>query len=133
MSLRCAFCALFLTLSCVAVEGALQVPQSSLLEVKNQTTSADEIIAMDSLIESTARQLESQKHLREMMIEFIKQKEEFMQGNQTKSHASFMVRTARQIYEQISSNHIQNLFPQDYLDELVFFSSIAGKNTVKQP
>ena len=126
-------CVLFLVACVTHSEAALQIPQSSLLEAKNQIKTADEITAIDSLIESTAQQLEFQKQLRLLMVEFIKQKEEFAQGNQTKAHASSMVRTARQIYEGISTFHLQNLFPQDYLDELVFFSSIAGKNTVTRP
>ena len=71
--------------------------------------------------------------MRQLMLDFRRQKEEFAQGNETKAHVAQMVRTARQIYESIAVHHLQHLFSQEYLDELLFFSSIAGKNRVKSP
>ena len=44
-----------------------------------------------------------------------------------------MVRTARQIYELITANRIEYLFAKDYIDELTFFSSVAGKSGVSKP
>ncbi len=96
-------------------------------------TGADELKIVDQLIETTKRQLETQKHLKDLMIQFRDQKESFVQGNQTKEHAGKMVRTARQIYEIITANHLEFLFPKDYLDELTFFSSIAGKSGISKP
>ena len=93
----------------------------------------DEVKTIDQLIVATTQQLESQKQLKELMLQFKKQREEFVQGNQTKSHAGRMVRTARQIYEMITLNHIEHLFAKDYLDELSFFASIAGKSSLKRP
>lgn len=111
----------------------LLIPQSSLTEVGNSLTDEDEIKAIDQLIQTTAEQLEVQKHIRELMLQFQKLKEEFVQGKQTKSHTAQMVKTARQIYELITANHLEHLFTKDYLDELAFFSSIAGKGAVKRP
>ncbi|HEY2810019.1 MAG TPA: hypothetical protein VGJ00_01310 [Rhabdochlamydiaceae bacterium] len=114
-------------------EGMVQVPQSSLLEPQNSLQEKDEVKVIDSLMESTHQQLEVQKQMRQLMCDFRKQKEAFAKGNQTKAHASLMVRTARQVYESIQGHHLEYLFSQDYLDELLFFSSIAGKNRVKAP
>lgn len=93
----------------------------------------DEMRVLDQLIESTTKQLEMQKTLKLLTLKFRDQQEEFFQGNQSKSHASDMVRTARQIYELISINHIEYLFSKVYLEELTFFSSIAGKNKISRP
>jgi len=110
---------------------AIQVPQSSLEEPKSFFHGTDEITAMNHLMENTTYQLEIQKQMRQLMVDFQQQKEEFVQGNQTKAHAAQMVRTARQIYEMIAAHHLQYLFSKEYLDELLFFSSIAGKNKMK--
>jgi|GEM_PF-3091143 len=110
---------------------AIIIPESSLEEPKNILQGVDEINAMNHLMESTAHQLEVQKQMRQLMVDFQRQKEEFIQGNQTKAHAAEMVRTARQIYETITAHHLQYLFSKEYLDELLFFSSIAGKNKMK--
>ncbi len=111
----------------------LLVPQAPLIEVSLPLGEEDEVKVVDELIATTASQLEMEKHLKAMMLQFKKMREEFIQGNQTKSHAGKMVRTARQIYETISANRLEHLFAKDYLDELSFFSSIAGKTAVTRP
>lgn len=111
----------------------LQVPQSSLNEEDLAIENKDEIKILEQLIQTTEKQLEMQKRLKTLMVEFKNQQEQFVQGDQTKAHASQMVRTARQIYELIAINHIDYLFPKSYLEELAFFSSIAGKNKISKP
>lgn len=107
---------------------AVQVPQSSLVEVKS---TEDELAVMGHLMENTSQQLEVQKQMHQLMRDFRDQKDAFAAGNQTKSHAARMVRTARQIYESITAHHLEYLFSKEYLEELLFFSSIAGKNRIK--
>jgi hypothetical protein len=111
----------------------LRIPQSSLMETTLPLSEDDEMKIIDQLISATSRQLDMQKQMKELMLQFKRQREDFIQGNQTKSHAGKMVRTARQIYEMITSNHLEHLFAKDYLDELTFFSSIAGKTAVTRP
>lgn len=111
----------------------LQVPQSSLMEIRSAFENGDEIRTLDTLIASTTKQLETQKQLKKLMLQFREQQEAFVQGEESKTLAGQMVRTARQIHELITANHIEHLFPKDYLDELNFFSSIAGKNKISKP
>jgi hypothetical protein len=118
---------------CQAEHPTILIPQSSLIETTLPLGGEDEIKVIEQLISATTRQLETQKQMKELMMQFNKQREEFIQGNQTKSHAGKMVRTARQIYEMITSNHLEHLFAKDYLDELTFFSSIAGKTAMTRP
>lgn len=120
-------------LAAIDATAALQVPQSSLVEPDYPVHGEDEVAVLDHLLENTAHQLHIQKQLRQLMLDFRRQKKEFSQGNQTKAHASQMVRTARTIYESITENHLHYLFSQEYLEELLFFSSIAGKNRIKTP
>jgi hypothetical protein len=127
------FSSIFFLLIAVHGEGAVQVPQSSLQESGHQINSENEIATMNNLVENTLHQLEVQKQMRQLMVDFQKQKEEFARGNQTKAHAAQMVRTARFVYESIQAHHLQYLFSQEYLDELLFFSSIAGKNRIRSP
>jgi hypothetical protein len=119
--------------ACWANNPSLLVPQSSLLQASVSSVEEDEIKVVDRLIASTAAQLDMEKQLRELMLQFQKQQEAFIQGNQTKALAGRMVRTARQIYETITANHLEHLFAKNYLDELTFFSSIAGKTAVTRP
>jgi hypothetical protein len=111
----------------------LLIPQSSLVQTALPLGEEDEVKIVEQLIFATVQQLETEKHLKNLMLQFKKQREEFIQGNQTKAHAGRMVRTARQIYETITANHFEHLFAKDYLDELTFFSSIAGKTAMTRP
>lgn len=118
---------------CNGENRTLLIPQSSLMDVSLPLAEDDEMKVIDQLIVATTTQLEAQKQLKALMFQFKKQREEFVQGNQTKVHAGRMVRTARQIYEMVTANHLEHLFAKDYLDELTFFSSIAGKTAVTRP
>ncbi len=88
---------------------------------------------MDLLIAQSEKQLLVQKELREHMLLFHSHKEQFMRGNQTKIQAARMVKTASRVLETITKNHLAHLFSSEYLEELAFFSSIAGKQTPARP
>lgn len=118
---------------CQAENPTLLVPQSSLMQVSLPLDEQDEVKIIDQLVIATTTQLETQKQLKELMLQFQKQQKEFIEGNQTKVHTGRMVHTARQIYEMIGANHLEHLFAKDYLDELTFFSSIAGKTAMSRP
>lgn len=103
------------------------------IEEKGISTIRDEIEAVERLIEEQQKHLARQLELKDMMKEFQQQKEEFMQGKQTQKHAIAMVSNARDILASINEEHIAHLFPAEYLEELVFFSSVAGKSRPIRP
>lgn len=92
-----------------------------------------EVAAVDRLIGVTEQKLEAQKKLKDLMVAFEVHKERFSKGEQSKEHALRMVKSARQILEVITAEHMQHLFSSEYMDELVMFSSIAGKTTCARP
>ncbi|MEN9343720.1 MAG: hypothetical protein RLZZ453_507 [Chlamydiota bacterium] len=104
-----------------------------LFELTRFTPDEDEIKIVDKLIAVTEEQLKHQRHLKDLMVQFQQKKEEFIQGNQTKIHTARLVRLGREIYEYIEEHHFEHLFAKDYLDELQFFSSLAGKKAVTRP
>lgn len=93
----------------------------------------DEVEAISKLIDEQMSHLRKETELKELMVLFRSQKEEFMAGKQTQKHARAMVGTAREILEGINHEHIAHLFPAEYLEELVFFASIAGKSKPGRP
>lgn len=123
-----------LPLTCQAADNpTLRVPQSSLSDTTLVLGQQDEVKLLDQMIVSTTTQLQMLEQLKEKMVQFQQQRDAFIKGDQTKSHTGRMVRTARQIYEILLTNHLDHLLAKDYLDELIFFSSIAGKNAVTRP
>jgi len=127
------FCALPALCCCAAQSATLQVPQSSLSDPAPLLEQQDEVKMLDQMIASATDQLHMLEQLKEKMALFNQQREAFIKGDQSKAHTSRMVRTARQIYEVLTTHHLDHLFAKDYLDELTFFSSIAGKNAVTRP
>lgn len=93
----------------------------------------DEVDALEKLIEINEKRLRVQRTLKEKMRLFQQQKEEFILGNQSKKHAFIMVSNARDILSELKKEHLAYLFSKEYLEELVFFSSIAGKSTPVRP
>lgn len=93
----------------------------------------DEVETLEKLIDVNEKRLTAQKELKLKMSLFQKQKDEFLRGNESKSHAFSMVTNAREILTVIKQEHLAYLFRPDYLEELVFFSSIAGKTIPLRP
>jgi GTP1/Obg family GTP-binding protein len=120
---------LLLTLSIIPLRAEL----STNIEEKSLSTSRDEVEAISQLIQEQQRHLDREIELKELMQTFQLQKGEFAQGKQTQKHAIAMVSTAREILAGINEEHIAHLFPAEYLEELVFFSSVAGKSKPNRP
>lgn len=118
-------CHLFCILSLFfGATGAASVPAEHALAKPAQ----DELSILEGVLARTLKQLDNQKKLKDLMIQFKIQKKAFAQGNETKQHAFEMVKTASQILDILSDEQLKHLFPSDYLEELALFSSIANKS-----
>lgn len=127
-------CILILLAVCGAVYAKpIILPESSLTQMQPSLSEIDEITAIDKLLASTQKQLRTQTHLRELMVELLRNRQAFAQGDHSKQRANLLLQEAREVLAIISEEHLQYVFPIDYLDELNFFSSIAGKNGIKRP
>lgn len=111
------------------------IAASSLISLEEPplSTAEDEIARIDHLIAVTEEKIIEQKALRELMKRLHEQEEQFFKGDQSKVHAKKMVDSASQILEIIKGSHLEHLFSSEYLEELAFFSSIAGKASPARP
>ncbi len=110
-----------------------QLAANQVVEEKKIPFFADEISSLHQLITVNEGRLLKQKELKEKMEDFQKQKEGFLLGNQTKSHTFAMVSNARQILISVKEEHLSYLFDTEYLEELMFFSSLATKSVPIKP
>lgn len=124
---------LIVVLSFFGVSLAQTVEKTTNIVEKSALLQRDEVEAISKLIDEQMKHLRKETELKELMVLFRSQKEEFLAGKQTQKHARAMVATAREILEGINIEHIAHLFPADYLEELVFFASIAGKSRPARP
>jgi hypothetical protein len=93
----------------------------------------DELSAITQFIVIQQKRLERQRDLKNQILEFRVQKVAFMNGNKTVKHASLMVSTAKEIFNSINEMKIAYLFSADYIEELIFFSSVAEKSRPIRP
>lgn len=112
--------------------GELQIPSMDIEENYNPLV-RDEVDVIERLIHVNEVRLGKQKRLRRLMELFQTQKEAFAAGKQSQSHAFSMVSNARDILNEIKEEHLSYLFSPDYLEELVFFSSLAARNAPVRP
>ncbi len=112
---------------------AAQLASVEIVEEKSAPFFESEISSLEQLIVVNERRLSSQKELKGKMEHFRKQKEEFVLGNQSKSHTFSMVSNAKEILVTIKAEHLSYLFATEYLEELIFFSSVAAKSVPIKP
>lgn len=114
-------------------EESIQTPPIIALEETRPLLVEDEVKVLEKLIEVNEGRLRAQKDLKEKMSTFQKQKNRFIEGDQSKKHAFAMVTNAREILGIVKKENLNYLFPSEYLEELVFFSSIAAKSAPVRP
>jgi len=110
-----------------------QLLSIEVVEEKAAPLFENEISSLQQLISVNEKRLAAQKELKAKMERFKKQKEEFLLGNQSKSHTFSMVSTAEEILVSVKEEHLSYLFATDYLEELLFFSSVAAKSVPIKP
>ncbi len=113
--------------------GFVQLIADQVVEEKKAPFFEDEISSLHRLIQVNEKRLTTQKEIKEMMELLQKQKDAFVLGNQSKSHTFSMVSNARKILVSVKSENLSYLFDTEYLEELLFFSSLATKSVPMKP
>lgn len=93
----------------------------------------DQIKVIDSLIEIEENKLCAQKKLKELMMDLKNQEEVFLKNPNDKKQAYQLVSIARSALEIIKEMKIEHLFSETFLEDLQFYSSIAGKLKPSRP
>lgn len=89
-----------------------------------------EMQSIDALIAQTQKNLYEQMKLKELLKDYYRYREEFTQGLQSKHQAAALVSIASDILKILQSEHLQHLCTPTFVDEITFFSSIAGKKSI---
>ncbi len=93
----------------------------------------EELKILDDLIATSERQINLQKELRDLIIQFHTQQDLFYQGSDSdqknKELASKMVSTAATILKNSEENHYIHLFPPFFVEELKLFANISKKKS----
>lgn len=97
------------------------------------TKAGDEFLAMESLIERTETQRETQLKLLQLMQDLKKEQIAFVEGRGDKIQAAKLVHLGDQILNLIEANNYTDLFPLSYLEDLRLFSQMAQKKGPAKP
>ncbi len=104
-----------------------QIPQTNLEENFDLEPHEDELLTLDRMISLTEKQQIAQKKLKILINEIRRNKEIFMKGDQSKLHAFYMIRDARESLQLIRQHHLEHLFSSDFMDELALLAQIGSK------
>lgn len=93
----------------------------------------DQLKIIDSLIHLEEVKLEKHKELKTLILSLKEKEDAFLLDPDNKKKAYNLVSTARQALEIIAEMKIEHLFSPDFLKDLTFYASIAGKSKPSRP
>ncbi len=86
---------------------------------------------IDALIQSTERQLLSQKEVAEHLKNYSELRDRLLVAPDNGALASAVVSQAEQLYGEIEEGQLCDLFSEDFLQDLHFFAAIAQRSQTK--
>jgi hypothetical protein len=99
---------------------------------ENSPQVGNEIKFLDDLIATTALNLENQKVLKKLLIDYVAIQNQYVQNVNDQALSMKMVKTAHQLLEKIKELNLTHIFDAQLLSELTFFSQIAVKQGVPE-
>ena len=85
----------------------------------------EEIQAIGNLVEATTAQLATQKDIKSWMEQYLTLKKKFAKGDDEKRVGFQMVQLSKKILTTLREDHLEDLVPSAYIDELAFFTTLA--------
>lgn len=86
-----------------------------------------ELSKLDHLIEITTKNLETQKRLRDYLMDYKQLEKNYLKNPQDKTLLFRFVKTARQLLNTIKENHLEHIFSSEFMNELNLLSQITNK------
>lgn len=126
--------ALVCTLAFARINADTHAAASALAQIKDPTALiGNELARLDSLIQATQQSLESQKKLRERIVEYQRIQDAHFQHPGDNEVLFRMVKCAYQTLKIIEENHLEQTFDPDFISELTILSQVATKRGIPKP
>lgn len=93
----------------------------------------NELARLDTLIDATQQSLDSQKKLRERIVEYKKIQDLYLKNSQDNEILFRMIKSAYRTLESIKEEHLTQTFDPDFISELTLLSQIATKRGIPKP
>jgi ribosomal protein L28 len=85
---------------------------------------------LEQSIERTQKNLETQKKIKDLLVELNSLKKRFVKNETSKEEAWRMVKVSANVLKLIENDHLEHLFSVEFLEELKVFSTYATKTSV---
>lgn len=102
----------------------------NLKETEPALVVANEMKRLNNLISITEKNLENQKKLKQLFLDYQQQQVNYLQNSQDKEVTLQMVKTAYLLLEGIKANHLIQTFDTEFISQLTFFSQFVAKQGV---
>lgn len=103
---------------------------ANLKETEPTLVVAKELQLLNNLITITQQNLENQRALKELFLDYQQQQVNYLHDAQNKELTLKMVKSALRLLESIKTNHLLQTFDTEFISQLTFFSQFATKRGV---
>lgn len=114
-------------MSKLAAEDAINPITTDLPKVEVAPERSKDLLMLESLIEITKKNLDNQKNLRGLILEYLDIYDKYVENMDNKQLSFRMIKKAKEVLDLIKETHLIHSFDQDFLSELTYFSNIASK------
>ena len=108
-----------------ALYAEVQIPETPLIEKIDLEPHEDELDTVKRMILYTKRQEKALKRIETLILEVRRNKEMFLKSEESKLHAYYMIKAARECQTLIRAFHLTHLFSSDFIEELAVFSQVG--------
>lgn len=102
------------------------------LSAQSSFTEQDEISVILELIDASKKNLEEQRKLLKLIVDFKKARESFISEPTSPRLATSLVKSAAAVSKEIEANQLTYLFSSDFLSEIRFFTQVGEKHSPKK-
>lgn len=100
-------------------------------ETEPAVVAAKESQRLNLLIEITEKNLNNQKALKKLFMDYQQQQINYLKNPEDKEVTLQMVKSAYQLLEGIKAAHLTQSFDAEFISQLTFFSQFATKRGVR--
>lgn len=102
----------------------------NLKETQPALVAAKELQHLNNLITITEKNLENQKALKQLFLDYQQLQVNYLQNTEDKEITLQMVKSAHRLLEGIKAAHLTQTFDSEFISQLTFFSQFATKKGI---
>lgn len=127
------FCLFFLLMSCFCWAANPPEAKNKPKTQEKPILVQEELEGLDHLILATKHTLQEQIHIKEMILDYLKEQSLYLEHPESKEQLIKTSRSARKALEAIREKNMAQAFEAKFIAELTLFAKIAKKPAIPKP